>query len=89
MLLLIALSAALGAADRPQHASADQPRTGWSQPMQPATGSQDAPPPDLPQGAGPRATSGGPLFDMVAVTTAARRASRSRRRGLRPAASSN
>jgi len=67
MLLLIALSAALGAADRPQHASADQPRTGWSQPMQPATGSQDAPPPDLPQGAGPRATSGGPLFDMVAV----------------------
>lgn len=67
MLLLIALSAALGAADRQPPPSADQPRVGWSQPMQTAGGPQDGPPPDLPQGSGPRATSGGPLFDMVAV----------------------
>lgn len=38
--------------------------------MQPASGSQDGPPPDMPQGNGPRATSGGPLFDIVAVAQA-------------------
>jgi len=71
MLLLIALSAALGAADQhPQAQSADERRVGWSQPMQPATAPQDAPPPDLPRGSGPRATSGGPLFDTVAVAQA-------------------
>jgi rare lipoprotein A len=71
MLLLIALSAALGGADR-HHATpaaADTPRAGWSQPMQPAT-APDGPPPDMPQGAGPRATSGGPLFDTVALAQA-------------------
>ena len=68
MLLLIALSAALGAADQhPQARSEDQPRAGWSQPMRAATGPQDAPPPDFPQGSGPRATSGEPSFDMVSV----------------------
>jgi len=69
MLLLIALSAALGGADRHHAATtpADPPRVGWSQPMQPAPAVQDAPPPDMPQGAGPRATSGGQLFDTVAV----------------------
>jgi rare lipoprotein A len=69
MLLLIALSAALGGADRHHAATtpAEAPRAGWSQPMQPASAAQDAPPPDMPQGAGPRATSGGQLFDTVAV----------------------
>lgn len=71
MLLIIALSAAL-AADKHRNTPAidlpaDQPRSGWSQPMQPATGPHDGPPPDMPQGSGPRATSGGPLFDIVAV----------------------
>lgn len=69
MLLLIALSAALGGADR-HHAApatADAPRAGWSQPMQNAPGGQDVPPSDMPQGAGPRATSGGQSFDTVAV----------------------
>lgn len=71
MLLLIALSAAL-AGDRHRNPPtielpADQPRAGWSQPMQPMPAPQDPPPLDLPQGAGPRATSGGPLFDTVAV----------------------
>src|SRR5438067_2031416 len=60
MLLLIALSAALGGADRHHAATTpvDTPRAGWSQPMQPASAAQ---------GAGPRATSGGQLFDTVAV----------------------
>jgi len=69
MLLLIAVSAALGGADR-HHAPAapaDTRRAGWSQPMQPAPPVQDTPPPDMPQGAGPRATSGGQVFDTVAV----------------------
>jgi rare lipoprotein A len=68
MLVMLALSAALGGADRHRVATvpADASRAGWSQPMQPAA-SQDAPPPDMPQGAGPRATSGGPLFDTVAM----------------------
>jgi len=35
--------------------------------MQPVSAGQDGPPPDMPQGSGPRATSGGPLFDTVAV----------------------
>ncbi|MDF0488338.1 hypothetical protein PX554_09365 [Sphingomonas sp. H39-1-10] len=68
MLALIVLAAALDAADGLRNdLSSDRPRTGWSQPMRPAGPPQGEAPSDMPQGAGPRATSGGASFDMVAV----------------------